>query len=566
MDNISYTVENILTKTGLANIKVNNYLLHSQYNPIREAERFVEQHYQKGYVHILFGYGAGYIVQAFLKVMKEDDQLIVIDPILPEIERVEGDYILINESNVELIKKRLINEIKVINSYKVVPSINYDKVAYNLLKELLIFTKEQLFIKITAENTINSYSFEWQRNYIYNLEYLINDTSLSSVYRKYLKPVVIASGGPSLTKQLPLLKEIRKDILLISAGSTINSLLKENIEPDYIVSIDGNIANYNHFKERQFNNSKLIYLMQSYPDIRKHFDSQCYYFLSLNEGKLHNHMTSLIEQNIPMLPGGGSVANYALSVAHYISSGPIALIGQDLAYTNNETHAKHNKQHSTIDIEEAQNKGYFYSDGYYDDQVLTDYVFMGMKRSFESIIQILEDIHVYNCTEGGIKLEGFNQIPFREYVEKFVGKSFEDNIKEETVHTEELPLVTKDNIVRKMKNEREIYLKIINLLEKNIKSIDSNKLPTEFEQRILKRLDSNDREIQKYIKQTCLTSIIEPINIEVLKKFKARKEETPVEKYNRIKEQNLTLYSKMIEAIKETETYIDELLKRLEKV
>ena len=564
MKDVSYAVENITTKKGLANIKVNNYLLHSQYDPIKEAERFVEQHYQKGYVHILFGYGEGYIVQAFLKVMKEDDQLIVIDPILQEIERVEGEYILIHENDIELIKKRLINEIKVTNFHKVIPSINYDKVAYELFKELLTFTKEQLFIKITTENTINFRSFEWQRNYIYNLEYLINDNSLSSLFRKYSKPVVIASGGPSLTKQLSLLKEIRKDILLISAGSTINSLLKENIEPDYIISIDANIANYNHFKEQQFKNSKLVYLMQSYPDIRGHFDSQCYYFLSLNEGTIHNHIISLVEKDIPMLPGGGSVANFALSVAYYISSGPIALIGQDLAYTNNETHAKNNKQYSMIDTEQAQKKGYFYSEGYYDDQVLTDYAFMGMKRSFESIIQILEDIHVYNCTEGGIKLEGFKQIPFREYVEKFVGKSFKDDRKEENVHTEESPLLNKDNILSKMKNERELYVKLINLLEKNIKSIDSNKLPTEFEQRILKRLDSNDREIQKYIKQTCLKSILDPINIEVLKKFKARKEETPVEKYNRIKEQNLTLYSKMIEAIKETETYIDELLKRLE--
>lgn len=565
MENVSYTVENILTKKGLANIKVNNYLLHSQYDPIREADRFVEQHYQKGYVHILFGYGAGYIVQGFLKVMKEDDQLIVIDPILPEIEQVEGDYILIHENNIDLIKKRLIKEIKVTNFHKVIPSTNYDKISYELLKELLIFMKEQLFIKITVENTINLRSFEWQRNYIYNLEHLVEDDSLSSLFRKYSKPVVIASGGPSLTKQIAFLKEVRKDILLISAGSTINSLLKENIEPDYIVSIDANIANYNHFKEQQFKNSKLVYLMQSYPDIRKHFDSQCYYFLSLNEGTIHNHMTSLIEKNIPMLPGGGSVANFALSVAHYISSGPIALIGQDLAYTNNETHAKNNKQYSTIDTEQAHKKGYFYSEGYYNDQVLTDYVFMGMKRSFESIIQVFKDIHVYNCTEGGIKLEGFKQIPFREYVKKFVVKSFEDNIKDETVDNV-LPLISKDDIVRKMKNEREVYVEIIDLLDKNIKSINLNKLTKEFEQRILKRLDSNDKDIQKYIKQTCLTSILDPINIEVIKKFKAKKEETPVEKYNRIKEQNLTLYSKMIEAIKETDTYIEELLIRLEKV
>lgn len=39
-----------------------------------------------------------------------------------------------------------------------------------------------------------------------NLYYVHKDQSLKELYNKYDCPVILASGGPSLTKQLPLLK------------------------------------------------------------------------------------------------------------------------------------------------------------------------------------------------------------------------------------------------------------------------------------------------------------------------------------------------------------------------
>ena len=72
-------VEELTTKLGNNTLKVNGYLLHSKYDPKKEAVNFVKKNYKKNKVLILFGYGKGYILDEFLDV-SDQEKIIVIDP------------------------------------------------------------------------------------------------------------------------------------------------------------------------------------------------------------------------------------------------------------------------------------------------------------------------------------------------------------------------------------------------------------------------------------------------------------------------------------------------------
>lgn len=88
----------------------------------------------------------------------------------------------------------------------------------------------------------------------------------------------------------------------------------------------------------------------------------------------------------------------------YITTGPIALIGQDLAYTENLTHANNNKNQKSVDDSYFKKRNAFQVEGYFDDLVMTDYVFYSMKNSFEQIHKkIKHSASIFNCTEGGLK-------------------------------------------------------------------------------------------------------------------------------------------------------------------
>ena len=143
-------------------------------------------------------------------------------------------------------------------------------------------------------------------------------------------------------------------MLLIVSGSTVNTLLKENIEPDYVVSIDSQEVNYNHFKDLKLKHAKLIYSMFNHYKIRESFYNDAFYFVQKNEKALASHLNNIVHTKVEGIYGGESVANYAFTIANYISSGPIALIGQDLAYTDTKSHAENNKHFKMITEEDIR--------------------------------------------------------------------------------------------------------------------------------------------------------------------------------------------------------------------
>jgi len=56
------------------------------------------------------------------------------------------------------------------------------------------------------------------------------------------------STGPSLDKNIDLLKEAKGRALIISAGSALRPLLMRNIKPDFFAIIDPQDITYNQIK------------------------------------------------------------------------------------------------------------------------------------------------------------------------------------------------------------------------------------------------------------------------------------------------------------------------------
>lgn len=554
-------IEYVKGKTGIETMKVNGYFLHSKYDPIREANEFAKKNYRPGHVHILFGYGKGYFVEALLNEFKSNENLIVIEPILTTSGLDKEGIVFIQSNSIDEIAEEVnkYSQMFVLNNVHIICSPNYDKIFQNLYKELLIKLKERVSINRININSINKMAHEWQRNYLYNIKNAIHDHSIHVLHKYTNSPVVIASGGPSLTKQIPLLKKIRDKVLLIVSGSTVNTLLKENIEPDYVVSIDSQEVNYNHFKDLKLKHAKLIYSMFNHYKIRESFYNDAFYFVQKNEKALASHLNNIVHTKVEGIYGGESVANYAFTIANYISSGPIALIGQDLAYTDNKSHAENNKHFKMITEEDIIKRGMFYTEGYYGDKVLTDSAFLAMKESFERLIKTIPvNENIFNCTEGGAKIHHFKQIPFKQFIETFVT----DHISTES-YKKEIIEVNNNEIIQLFNNELEILKKIKRLVVENLSLISSNKYNTHFSENILKKMDRNDKEIEEKRNKTSLQVIMGPLNIAILKNYTPKNNETPQEAYSRVVEQNRALYNGYLEAIEITQQYIENLCEHL---
>lgn len=546
--------EHQISKTGLEVTKINGYLCHSLYDPIREAVSFVNKHIEDVQIHFIYGYGDGYIVNEFLnRAIDNNTYYVIIDPFIDISKKSSAHAAFISFKDKESLKEKLVPYMGWDYNKKITLSTNYDKMDLKKYKEFLDLLNELTQLSKVNENTIALFAKDWYKNYLYNLANLTTDSSLINLRKITNKPIIVASGGPSLTKQLPLLKRHRKDIVLIAAGSTINSLILDDIVPDIVVSIDGHTNNYEHFKGKEFNKDVLfVYNMYSYPKIRERF-SNGFYFLDATSANLAKHLMDITEEETTVLEGGGSVAHFALNIASYISNGPIALIGQDLAYTGGQSHALNNVFRKEVN---KDNNQLIETEGYYGDTVLTDYMFLSMKNSFEGMIKHLDSMKIYNCTEGGVAIKGFENKPFSEFCEEFLKENQEDfkvKLKSNKINSSE-------RVIKKLKVELKTYKEIERVTKNNIYLLKSNKENANFKASILNKLNKNDSIMKEYSKDKPIETAFRVVYMKINRSFKAKPNETPREQYDRVYKQNEFLYTEMNKIVQLGQEVLEEII------
>ncbi|MFJ7735982.1 motility associated factor glycosyltransferase family protein [Lysinibacillus sp. NPDC097287] len=559
-----YHIEYLPTKNNLETVMVNGYLLHSKYNPVQESTRIIEKEFEPNVVHVLFGYGLGYLAETLIAKINDPSKLIIIDPIYSFLRESEKGYSVISQfEKLEfeaIIEKALKNFNKKV---KVICSPNYDKILPEELKGILKVIKDVQMSNVVNENTLRRYADSWQENYLHNLLDVYQNNSLSKLQKYYSCPVVVASGGPSLTKQLPLLKKMQDHVIIIAAGSTINSLLNKEIEPDYIVTVDGAIENYKHFKGIKNIKSKLIYAMTSHYKIQGDFVNDKYAFVDSLNIEYKEHINKILSIELPLIIGGASVANFAYSIASYITTGPIAMIGQDLAYTDNRSHAESNKHFKKIDTNFREKRELFEIPGYTGDMVSTDYVFLSMKNSFEALHKHSNhDAAIYNCTEGGAKIEEIDQLPFSDFFEMYVDDQTQLN--KEVVNDRTNADIQK--FIRIMDEYIASYNDLIKELKLALKVLSQNKSNLSFETKTLKKLDKIDGILKMKFEQISLNYITNPITLDVLRNYEPTFNESSRDTYRRVYNQNKEMYSRLLEAIEKTKGFTMDVIEEAKKI
>lgn len=543
------------TKSNVPTLKVNDTYLHSKYNPLREAEIFIEKNFKSARLQILIGYGNGYIYEALKNKVSADDQILVIEPI-NEIENRNID--IYYTTQVEL-KKYFDQYITVTDRINMIVSNNYDVVAPQQVMGILEVLNEKIKSNQVIENTLKRFSLTWDENYVKNLKYGRVDYSIKKLVNKYHQPIVVASSGPSLIKQIPLLKEFKDKIIIIAAGSTVNPLLAHGIEPNYVVSIDGVKESLNHYKDVQGNDISLIYCPFSHFSIREKFQ-KAYCFLQYAEHQSLEHYSRYTEENVGILEGGGSAANAAFNIAFFMTDAPIALIGQDLAYTDGYSHSTHNLNYRKIDEKSDDAKRFVKREGYYGDEVLTTFPFLQMKESFNSIVQNYKvKDRVYNCTEGGLKIEEINQLPFFEFLETYTNNQIEHEKEDykEKYSIEKLSSLFKEDLLK--------IKELIVLLEQSIETLYKDKLNKRYSGKVLKKLNKLDKKTEVLVKRLGLERAFSFINLNAVKYYAVNQNETEEMQFQKSFEQSSYLYKGMLEATKRTLFYYEKELKELIK-
>lgn len=152
------------------------------------------------------------------------------------------------------------------------------------------------------------------------------------------KPAVIAAAGPSLDKQLPLLRAHRDQVVVIAIGQTLKALREAGIEPDLVHVLESKDVSRQLTGAGDTRDLCLVLTPDAHPTI---FDVPARATFTATTGS--SPMGTWIakatgESRFTM--GGGTVAQGAVGLAVMMGCDPILLIGQDLAFTDGRAYAK----------------------------------------------------------------------------------------------------------------------------------------------------------------------------------------------------------------------------------
>ncbi|EKG0358193.1 motility associated factor glycosyltransferase family protein [Campylobacter coli] len=269
--------------------------------------------------------------------------------------------------------------------------------------------------------------------FVYNLPQMITHPSYKELLSKrkgISDTAIIVSTGPSLTKQLPLLKKYANKATIFCADSSYPILAKHGIKPDYVLSLE-RIPLTSEF----FNND--------FGEFDKDIVFVCAGVVHPKTIEYLKNKTFIITQKILAFPYyinlknfcyaavGFSVAHMAYEFATHLSHKNIIFIGQDLAYA--EDGFSHTKDYSNLDKHEGhfqRDKGKFQCLAYggngkaESSEVWTMFRFFLQDTISRNIIST-----TYNCTEGGARIEGTIEKPFlwacENLLDKDLNKPFE---------------------------------------------------------------------------------------------------------------------------------------------
>ncbi|MGR0302872.1 motility associated factor glycosyltransferase family protein [Campylobacter jejuni] len=269
--------------------------------------------------------------------------------------------------------------------------------------------------------------------FVYNLPQMITHPSYKELLSKrkdISDTAIIVSTGPSLTKQLPLLKKYANKATIFCADSSYPILAKHGIKPDYVCMLERTEITAEFFNH-------------DFGEFDKDIIFICAGVVHPKAIEYLKDRNLVITQKVLAFPyyinlKDFSYAAVGLSVAHtlsylatYLSHKNIIFIGQDLAYAENGNSHPDDYQNSAT--YESQTYEHILTTAYGGNgKVETHSIWLLFKNWFEN--EMIPNtrkmgITTYNCTEGGARIKGTIEKPFlwacKNLLDKDLNKPFE---------------------------------------------------------------------------------------------------------------------------------------------
>ncbi len=385
--------------------------MNSEYDPMYEAERWAEKFefsHRRSTVALL-GIGAGYHLSALANKMRPDTMFYVFEPeedlfsfvcAFEDLTNVIGNprvQIFVNNEQRGLYVHETMKDVVTFNSETEAISTPFyaSNSEFNEACDALggIMIGQRNYQKKRGRLSLKCRLYAWNH---------LRNAAILPDMREALPegiPAVIVSAGPSLNKNVEVLKKIKGHALIMCSDRALSVLDDHGIEPDIVLSAepgkDPAFLDYGVAKSIPF-----LCSMQANSESQKLFEGRCIYF-----HMLHYEQTLLgekVEADLGGVDLGGNVSGACFVACEKLGIKTIILIGQDMAYLGD----KHHADDSDSGGDDARNLETIELPGVDGGVVYSCAMWREFRDFFERRIKLNSELRVIDATEGGALIRG----------------------------------------------------------------------------------------------------------------------------------------------------------------
>lgn len=443
--------------------------LHNTRDPQQEALDICTSATKNLYynIDVIFGLGLGYLFKRFL--MDRETKVIVYEPNLDILritlevadfseEFAKEHVVLINDpSHLGMAFNRLFFADSEVFLYFL------DSYRHLYLPEIQAFTEV-----LTEKNGIYGSHYKnlffkaklWTNSGIKNIPELLQCDDVEDIRGVFKnKPAVIMSAGPSLDKNIHLLKDRQDEFVIFCVGTALKTAVKHGIKPDFLVIAES----FDSTAQLAGVDTSDMYMILVPTAHNKFFHipaKRKFIYYPVND-LFTQWYKKFIDHPLTDYLNKGTVSVNALISAYIMGCSSITLVGQDLAYIEGRCYSKDsayselrlrkNPETGRMEIYPENMEAYlatvskdlprdlaetyvnnrlnrinssmYYVKGQNGEMLPTEPGYAIFIRFFEEIGQLLKGkVRLINSSVGGAYLEGYEHIPFESVILQQAGK------------------------------------------------------------------------------------------------------------------------------------------------
>ncbi|MBZ7945582.1 motility associated factor glycosyltransferase family protein [Campylobacter sp. RM10532] len=380
----------------------------------------------------------------------------------------------------------------------------YEKYFIEEIKKLDHIINDNINLVIRDLNPDCKISLICYDNFIQNISLMLKSIPFQRIIQERknrFENCIVVCAGPSLEKQIPLLKKYQKNFVIFCADGAFPLLYKNDIIPDYILNLDLEEYPIEFFKDIDINKlgKTLFILAQSTHPSVVHFLKNINFAIVLNENIIYQKLNLF---DFGYLEVGTHVGHMCYTLALALGFKNIIIIGQDLAY-NDKGNSHFGDFILGKDADLVLNIPSLKTLAYGGEgEVLTHLAWDDYRKKLEILFANNAQANFYNATEGGARIAFTKELSFKECCFKF------SNQKKKIL---EIPKkLTSNRSDKFLKKVIEIFKKDLNIINQNLEDaktlynalekilMSEKNLPLEF----LLNIDKNIEKFNFFLEQS----------------------------------------------------------------